>query len=195
MRVVAEGPIGGVLRYRIPGVGAAGVGAGAPVGDALFPAHRKQGGIRTAAALHNVGEEAIELTCRLMSGGAALEEVAIPLEANGQTSWFIEETFPMTDTTDFTGAVRCTAPPGGQYTGLAVEVDQANRIFTTLPVVPVDRAGGRDGETVLDFPHFANGTWVTDLVFVNPSIEASGPPLSPFHPTILASPSRDLFLL
>ena len=187
VQVVAEGPIGGVLRYRIPGVGAAGVGAGAPLGDALFPARRKQGGIRTAAALHNVGEEAIELTCRLMSGGAALEEVAIPLAANGQTSWFIEEAFPMTDTTDFTGAVRCTAPPGGQYTGLAVEVDQANRIFTALPVVPVDRAGGSDGETVLDFPHFANGIWVTDLVFVNPSIEASGLPLSPFHPTILAS--------
>ena len=26
----------------------------------------------------------------------------------------------------------------GRYTGLAVEVDEGNRIFTTLPVVPVE---------------------------------------------------------
>ena len=35
--------------------------------------------------MHNVGEEAIEVSCRLMSGGAVLEEAKIPLEANGQT--------------------------------------------------------------------------------------------------------------
>ena len=35
---------------------------------------------------------------------------------------------------------RCAAPrPGeGKFTGLAVEVDAGNRIFTTLPVVPVE---------------------------------------------------------
>ena len=53
--------------------------------DALFPARRKQGGIRTAAALHNVGEEAIEVTCWLMSGGVVLEETTISLQPNGQT--------------------------------------------------------------------------------------------------------------
>ena len=35
--------------------------------------------------MHNVGEEAIEVSCRLMSGGVVLEEAKIPLEANGQT--------------------------------------------------------------------------------------------------------------
>ena len=29
------------------------------------------------------------VSCRLMSGGVALEEVEIPLAANGQTSWFM----------------------------------------------------------------------------------------------------------
>ena len=43
-----------------------------------------------------------------MSGGVSLEEVEIPLEANGQASWFIEEAFPTTDTSDFLGSVRCT---------------------------------------------------------------------------------------
>ena len=109
----------------------------------LFPARRKQGGIRTAAAMRNLGEEAIQVRCRLMSGGAVLEETEIPLPANGQRSWFIEEVFTMTDTTDFVGTVRCTAPGEGSegkiFTGLAVEVDAANRIFTTLPVVPLEK--------------------------------------------------------
>ena len=69
-----------------------------------------------------------------MSGGVVLEEVEIPLEANGQEARFIE-VFTTTDTSDFVGLVRCTAP--GMFTGVAVELDAANRIFTTLPVVPV----------------------------------------------------------
>jgi len=91
-------------------VGVTGVGTARPVRDTLFPARHKQGGIRTAAAMHNVGKEAIELTCRLMSGGAVLEEAKTPLPANGQRSWFIEDEFTATDTTDFAGTVRCTAP-------------------------------------------------------------------------------------
>ena len=56
--VSAKGPIGGVLRYARPDIGVAGVGVGQPVRDALFPARRQAGGINTAAALHNLGEEA-----------------------------------------------------------------------------------------------------------------------------------------
>ena len=73
--------------------------------------------------------------------------------------------FTFTDTSDFVGSVRCTAP--GLFTGVAVELDADNRIFTTLPVVPVDRTGGTNKEAVLDFAHFANGTGITSsLVFV-----------------------------
>ena len=78
------------------------------------------------------------MTCRLMQGGEVLEEAEIPLEANGQEAQFIEEMFTMTDTSDFVGSVRCTAPEGGLFTGVVVELDAANRIFTTLPVVPVE---------------------------------------------------------
>ena len=173
VKVVAEGPIGGVLRYSVPGVGVTGVGAGLPVRDALFPARRKQGGIRTAAAMHNVGKEEMEVACRLMSGGAVLEEAKIPLKANGQTSWFIEDEFTMTDTTDFVGSVRCTAPGEGVFTGLAVEVDDGNRIFTTLPVVPVGEAVAGGPGLILDFAHFANEDSITsDLVLVNVSTSA-----------------------
>ena len=185
VKVVAEGPIGGVLRFDIPGIGVAGVGASKPVNDALFPASRQAGGITTAAALHNLGAEAMGVNCLLMSGGTALEAVEIPLEANGQTAWFIDEVFTATDTSDFLGSVRCTAPGRGRFTAIAVEMDAAGGIFTTLPVVEVNR--GRAEATTLDFAHFANGTWITDLVFVNLETRPSGPPLTPFHTAILPS--------
>ena len=135
--VAAESPIGGFLRFYLPGIGVAGVGASLPLTDALFPARRLAGGISTGAAIHNIEEEAIVVSCRLMQEGIVLEAVEIDLEANGQEARYIEELFTATDTSNFVGLVRCTAP--GQFTGLAVEIDADNRIFTTLPVVPVQR--------------------------------------------------------
>ena len=74
VRVVSDGPIGGVVRFDIPGIGVAGVGASEPTGDALFPARRQAGGIRTAAAIHNLGMEPVDVQCRLMKNGVVLEE-------------------------------------------------------------------------------------------------------------------------
>ena len=71
-----------------------------------------------------------------MREGVLLDGASIPLEANGQTSWFLDEAFPAADTSNFVGLVRCTGP--GRFTGVAVELDAASRIFTTLPVVPVE---------------------------------------------------------
>ena len=137
VRVLADGPIGGVLRFDSPEIGVAGVGVSLPVRDAIFPARRQAGGINTAAAIHNLGEEAMVVSCQLMQDGAVLESVAIPLEANGQEARYIEEIFTRTDTSDFVGSVRCMAPD--RFTGVAVELDADNRIFTTLPMVPVRR--------------------------------------------------------
>ena len=137
VRVIADEPIGGMLRFDLPGIGVAGVGVSSPVRDALFPVRRQEAGINTGVAVHNLGEEAMEVTCELMQGGTVLDDASIPLEANGQSSWFINEVFTGADTSDFAGSVRCTAPGEGMFTGVAVELDAANRIFTTLPVVPV----------------------------------------------------------
>ena len=183
VQVVSDGPIGGVLRFDLPGIGVAGVGASQPVRDVIFPA-RRRGGLSTAVAIRNLGEEDLGVSCRLMSGGIVLEEAEIPLEANGQEARYIEELFPLADTSDFVGSVRCTAP--GLFTGVAVELDAGNRIFTTLPVA---RTGGAGQEAGLSFAHFANGeAIVSDLVFVNRSTQPSGPGPTPFHATI--SPSR-----
>ena len=93
VRVVSDGPIGGVVRFDIPGIGVAGVGASEPTGDALFPARRQAGRIRTAAAVHNLGMEAVDVQCRLMKNGMVLEEGEIKLGANGQDAKFLEELF------------------------------------------------------------------------------------------------------
>ena len=79
------------------------------------------------------------VSCRLMEDGAVLEEVETYLEANGQDAQFIEQMFTNADTFDFVGSVRCTAPEEGAFTGVAVELNDGNQIFTTLPVVPVQR--------------------------------------------------------
>ena len=117
------------------------MGASLPLTDALFPV-RREGNLSTAAAIRNLSESELVVTCRLMQEGRVLEEVEIPLAANGQEARYIEEmfTFIGSDRLDFVGSVRCTAPPGeGMFTGVAVELDAENRIFTTLPVVPVQR--------------------------------------------------------
>ncbi len=185
--VLSNGPIGGVLRFDLPGVGVAGVGAGQPLRDALFPARRQAGGISTAVAIRNLEAEELVVSCQLMQEGAVLQEVDIELKANGQDGRFIEEVFTTTDTTDFVGMVRCTAPAGKLFVGVAVELDAGNGIFTTLPVLPLDRTVFRGGEYALDFAHFANGASITsDLVLVNVSIRPSrpaGPYTTPIPPT------------
>ena len=156
-----------------------------PVRDALFLARHQAGGVTTAAAIHNLEEEAMGVTCQLMSGGMALEETEIDLVANGQASWFIEDTFATANTSDFLGSVRCSAPGRGRFTAIAAEMDAARQIFTTLPVMEVNR--GLAEAATLDFAHFVNGTWITDLVFVNLEARPSGPPLTPYHQAIPSS--------
>ena len=141
VKVTSDRPIGGVLRFDLPDIGVAGVGASQPVRDAIFPARRQAGGISTAAAIHNLGEEVMVVSCRLMKTGIVLEEEEIHLSANGQEALYIEQMFASTDTSDFVGSVRCMAPSEGEgtFTGVAVELDASNQIFTTLPMVPVQR--------------------------------------------------------
>ena len=135
--VTADGPIGGVLRFDIPALGVAGVGDSPPIRDALVPVRRQTDGINTGLAIHNRGTTALLVRCRLMRDGAVLEETMIPLAANGQDSRFIDQVFPTADTSDFVGSVRCLTPEPGRFSAVAFELDGVDRIFTTLPVVPV----------------------------------------------------------
>ena len=114
-RVVSDGPIGGMLRFEHPALGVAGVGASPPVSDALLPVRRQEGGITTGVALHNLQSSAGLLRCDLMREGVLLDAASIPLEANGQTAWLIDQAFPAADTSDFAGSVRCDAVGEGLF--------------------------------------------------------------------------------
>ena len=98
---------------------------------------RQVRGINTGVAVHNRREAALTVQCRLMRDGVVLEETDIPLAANGQDSRFIDQVFPTADTSDFVGSVRCQTPEPGLFSAVAFELDGINRIFTTLPVIPV----------------------------------------------------------
>ena len=135
VRVEADGPIGGALRYDLPAIGEAVVGASPPLSDALFPVRRRAGGITTGVALQNLESSPGLVRCELLREGVLRDAVSIPLAANGQTSWLIDQAFPGTDTSDFVGSVRCDAP--AMFTAVALEMDPGTRIFTTLPVFPI----------------------------------------------------------
>ena len=62
-----------MLRFDIPTVGVAGVGASEPVNDAIFPARRMAGGINTGAAIRNLSAEPMTVTCMLMQGGDVMD--------------------------------------------------------------------------------------------------------------------------
>ena len=181
VKVVSEGPIGGGLRFDLSHVGEAVVGASPPISDALFAVRRQEGGINTGVAIHNLESSPELVRCELLREGVLLDSVSLPLEANGQTAWLIDAAFPAADTSDFVGSVRCDAVGEGQFSAVALEMDPGTRIFTTLPLFPVDQVG-RGRAAVLDFAHFANGDGTTsDLVFVNPSTQPSRPALTPAH--------------
>ena len=128
VRVVSDGPIGGVLRFDIPNIGVAGVGASEAVNAAIFPARRMADGINTGAAIRNLMADMTTVTCRLMAGGQRRGEAVIELAGNGQNSQFINELFPSANTDDFEGSVHCSAPAGSMFTGVALEMDFNNRI-------------------------------------------------------------------
>ena len=133
--VFSDGILGVVIRFNIPLVGVAGVGASVPTPGAIIPARRQEGGINTAAAIRNSAGEPIMVNCKLRSGGVDLAEVDVPLDTNARVARFINELFPEADTSDFVGSVVCTSE--GLFAAIAPEFAAANGIFTTLPVTPL----------------------------------------------------------
>ena len=72
------------------------MGASPPVSDAIFPVRRREGGITTGVAVHNLESSPGLVRCDLLQEGVLRDAVSIPLEANGQTSWLIDQAFPGT---------------------------------------------------------------------------------------------------
>ena len=172
VRVVADGYIGGILRFDNLGVGVAGVGAAQPVNDAIFPARRQEDGINTGAAVRNLESEAVTVTCHLMQGGEVLETATLELAGNGQRARFINELFPNADTSDFAGTVRCAVPEGKKFAGVALEMDIQNRLFTTLPIVELNAALRGDVEERYIYTFAGTGVAGGDVGDGGPATEA-----------------------
>ena len=140
VRVLADGPMGGVLRFDSPDIGVAGVGTGFPSLDAIFPARRRESGINTGAAIRNLGEDPTTVNCQLTQKGQVLDDVDIPLSGNGQTAQFIDELFPW----DIYGKLR------------GIGAVQGTRGF------PVRRRGFGNGFPEPDLHDLAGGSRSTD---------------------------------
>lgn len=126
------GPVGGVIRMSIPGFGVAGVPGQTPLNRAIVPV-RNEGDVRTAIAIRNTSDNAIDVEVTFRGGGMELtEQLSIPV--GGREARFVDEIFGDLFGTEFSGTVEIDA---GQDTFVALALEQGNGVFTTLPVVPV----------------------------------------------------------
>lgn len=137
VRLAASQEVGGVVRFALPGVGIAGVGASSPVTDFYIPV-RVENGLNTGVALTNAEPESIRidlelltLSGRRLSGGSR----SLALAGEGHLAKFIDELFEGLHLEDFRGLLRVRA--SGQVGATALELGGAPGDFTTLPVIPV----------------------------------------------------------
>lgn len=174
-RVESSIPVGGVVKFSVPGLGIAGVGESTPYASLMMPALRDQArGLNTGIAVNN--SESVEqnllfslrgLDGRQVSGGSS----ALPVAANGHIARFIHELFPSAQTSNFEGTlVVSTQAASRKFTATVLQVGQAAGEFTTLPVVGIDPPGA---VTSLTFAQFGNGPGLTSSFFLlNPLTSA-----------------------
>ena len=139
--VTSDNSLGGVVRFSMPDIGIAGVGASQPLDGFAMPVRRKSGGINTGIAIHNTEGQALTLNLTLRnslgevvaSGTETIENFPVA----GHLSRFIDELFPDADTDDFEGSL-VVQVTGGKVAATAIELDPAAGLFTVLPVIPLN---------------------------------------------------------
>ena len=138
-RATADGPLGGVVRFTIPGRGIAGVGASSPMNHFLIPVRRTAGGLSTGIALRNTGNSTIkvDLTIRDRVGAPGTQVTIDGIAARGHRALLLEELFPEVAGTEFEGSVSVRVT-GGMAAATALELGQRTGEFTTLPVTAIE---------------------------------------------------------
>ncbi|MBI2823049.1 MAG: hypothetical protein HYX74_12570 [Acidobacteria bacterium] len=138
-RAAASGALGGVLRFALPGLGIAGVGAGTPTRAFIIPVTKSATKkLSTGVAIASAGT-AVQVTLTLRRSSADIVaggQTGLQLKANGHVARFIEELFPGADTAEFEGTLTVTAE-GGDIAGAAIQLGTKPGEFTTLPVTPL----------------------------------------------------------
>lgn len=159
-----------IFSFRSQGVLVSEAGVPGMVGTTranLFVRRSASGDVRTAAALSNSSDTAAEVRLALVSEtGITLGTQTVPLPARSQTSFFIDEVFPITG--DFVGNLFLesgTVLPFGVVALATLTNTRGEFLITALPVfVPSAPAPARH------LAHFADGGgYVTELVLQNNS--------------------------
>ena len=164
-RVLGDLPVGGVVRFSIPGLGIAGVGNSLLVDSFMTPVVRDtETGLSTGIAIHNNGPAATVRMKLNRLDGTFQRTALVELPANGHVAKFVEELFPTLE--DFEGSLTVM---GDLLAATALQLGNDPGEFTTLPVVPISPAT-LPGPVY--FSHFGNGAGLLSSVFLlNPSEE------------------------
>ncbi len=137
-RVLSNLRLGGVIRFSIPAIGIAGVGASPPMDGFIVPVRRQAGGINTGLAIFSREVRPVTLVLTLYSDGQQIATTTIEdFVARAHLARFIDGLFPEVDTTDFVGTV-VVEVIDGQVTATALELGRQPGQFTTLPVTPLE---------------------------------------------------------
>ncbi len=138
IRIDSPGAVAAAIRFRIEGIGIAGVGTAEPFAAVMLPA-RREGRLSTGVAVHNPGVQPItvDLTLKdeagvVVAGGNAVLE----LPAGGQVARFMQQLFPDAQTEGFSGSI-CLRAQSGTLAAVALELGDQPGEFTTLPVSPI----------------------------------------------------------
>lgn len=142
--VDSDNALGGVVRFRIPGIGVAGVGESESLAAFIIPVRRIVGGINTGVALHHTKPSdtapVLNLTLRNQDGEIAATRTIEDFALRGHLANFIDELFPDFFTPenldDFSGTL-VVEVKGGEVAATALELGSNPGEFTTLPVTPI----------------------------------------------------------
>lgn len=136
--VRSDYPLGGVVRFSVPGIGITGVGASEALSGFISPVRRTAGVVSTGVAIHNVGNEpvVIDLSLRTTAEGEVATATIEDFPGRGYVASFIEEIFEGVDTSAFSGTIVVTVREG-LIAATVIEQGPAAGQFTTLPVTPL----------------------------------------------------------
>ncbi len=155
---------GGVL------VTEAGVTASPLIRNARFYAS-VNGPVNTGVAIANPNPQPVTISFSLTdTAGTTTPVSTFPIPANGQTAAFLNQS-PFNAGASFEGTLSLTSSlPVSAIALRGFTNERAEFLFTTLPVVDLDRAPVSER---LTFSHYAEGGgWTTQLALVNPTNSA-----------------------
>ncbi|MFZ0427921.1 MAG: hypothetical protein WAO20_07375 [Acidobacteriota bacterium] len=136
--VLSDRRLGGVVRFRISGIGIAGVGSAPALSQFVVPVRRTAGVIDSGLAMRNTGSTPVQIQMTLRNAGGTTvpngSATIADFPASGHVSHFIEEYFPDAATDNFEGSVQVEVT-GGYLAATALELGNGPGEFTTLPVI------------------------------------------------------------